>query len=378
MYIPEAQKAGLVELQFTVLPEDEWLIGISDLGYFQGIGFSLPLAFDEQFNAVYEDYIIRSSSRDSMFRSESEDILIPSGKSILVPSDGDLISIDEVPTHSDSSEFDGPALESSIDEEEQFQIEFHSDQTLYAFLPGIFYCSKHNKTVDGVLIEVNHKEILEQTVPSFKPEFVTTLDIHSALAIDSDGSVREVGYDMKTVGKFATGLISTESLEFLQDESIREPLSFNDAAFSEENKISKKLLKLLSPEELKQAYVSGAIVTGQLMTLLHDINSYGISPRGRIYIKNSKYPDGQVIEVEYQSLNCILDLSLDAGISIPSDLEIEHDISKLSFAKLIGCSREVDIETTILDTYYYLQGVIGLSPTKDEVLELLVGGSSFE
>ena len=46
----------LVEIQEHVLPEDEWLIGISDLGYFKGVGYSMPAmdeANEDEFGNLY-------------------------------------------------------------------------------------------------------------------------------------------------------------------------------------------------------------------------------------------------------------------------------------------------------------------------------------
>ncbi|RDE12867.1 MAG: hypothetical protein C4K49_09410, partial [Candidatus Thorarchaeota archaeon] len=45
MYIPEQRALRLIEIQESVLPEDEWLLGVSDLGYFRGMGFSMPVSF---------------------------------------------------------------------------------------------------------------------------------------------------------------------------------------------------------------------------------------------------------------------------------------------------------------------------------------------
>ena len=69
-YIPEKRTLRLAEIQFTVLPEAEWLIGITDLGYFQGIGFSLPIPFNIDYFSSGEDQDITplhamASSSDS-------------------------------------------------------------------------------------------------------------------------------------------------------------------------------------------------------------------------------------------------------------------------------------------------------------------------
>jgi hypothetical protein len=47
VYVPEKRTLQLVEMLDSVLPEDEWLIGISDLTHFRGVGFSMPVSFAE-------------------------------------------------------------------------------------------------------------------------------------------------------------------------------------------------------------------------------------------------------------------------------------------------------------------------------------------
>ncbi|MHA1909790.1 MAG: hypothetical protein ACW98Y_21010, partial [Candidatus Thorarchaeota archaeon] len=72
MYIPESQTPRLIEIQFTILPEDEWLLGISDLAYFQGIGFSLPIPFDEEMQMVVQNDLLKNSLSDRIFNSEED------------------------------------------------------------------------------------------------------------------------------------------------------------------------------------------------------------------------------------------------------------------------------------------------------------------
>ncbi|MHA1907807.1 MAG: hypothetical protein ACW98Y_10975, partial [Candidatus Thorarchaeota archaeon] len=245
---------------------------------------------------------------------------------------------------------------------------------LYAFLPGFFYCSKHDAMVDGVLIEVTHKEIFGQTFANFKPEFITSFDIKSALAVDKHGEVAEVEFDMSTAGRFATGVAIASFEDAMNSYQDGITQSIQDVAFSKEIQVSKNLLQLLSLNDLKRAYVSGSIVTGQLLTLLHDIEKNGLNPRNRLYVKNSKYPDGKVVDVVYQGINGILELDGLEGILIPEDMELTAEVSTLSFAKLVGWSKEVDIETGVLETQNLFRSMFGNSPSKDNILRSIFRG----
>ncbi|MHA2360479.1 MAG: hypothetical protein ACXAB6_00930, partial [Candidatus Thorarchaeota archaeon] len=237
-YIPEERTLRLAEIQFTVLPESEWLIGISDLGYFQGIGFSLPIPFDIEY-----------------FGGDGNQEITP---------------LHAMASSSEST-------------------------NLYAFLPGLFYCSKENTTVDAILVEVVERNIFGMALASFRPESVRSFDIRSGLAVDDNGEIHSVEMSMETIGKFTTGLSEkiAESLKPTLDTT--GTLSLNDVAYTREEEIATRLAEMLPLDDLKRAYVSGAIMTGQVMTLLHDIESHGLRPRHRIYVKNQKYPEGKVV-----------------------------------------------------------------------------------
>ena len=127
MYIPSRRALRLVEIQESVLPEDEWLIGVSDLDYFKGVGYSMP--------------IVDSDSQEAA-------------------------------------------------------------ENLFAFLPGLFYCSAQQTSVDGVLIEVSHKEIAGVMLPSFRPEDVRTFDVGKGITFDENGNIEPVEITLDTLGSF--------------------------------------------------------------------------------------------------------------------------------------------------------------------------------
>jgi hypothetical protein len=152
MRIPREQIPQLVEIQLTVLPEAEWLIGLTDLTYFPGVGFSLPIPFDVEYFGRSDD---------------PEDVLL------------------------------------------QAMMESSEYVSLYAFLPGLFFCSIQNTSVDAILVEVIQKEMLGMTLGSFRSESVRTFEIRNGLAVDESGNIYGIEMSMETIGKFATG-ISTE------------------------------------------------------------------------------------------------------------------------------------------------------------------------
>ncbi|MHA1904856.1 MAG: hypothetical protein ACXABC_07505 [Candidatus Thorarchaeota archaeon] len=313
-YIPEERTLRLAEIQFTVLPESEWLIGISDLGYFQGIGFSLPIPFDIEY-----------------FGGDGNQEITP---------------LHAMASSSEST-------------------------NLYAFLPGLFYCSKENTTVDAILVEVVERNIFGMALASFRPESVRSFDIRSGLAVDDNGEIHSVEMSMETIGKFTTGLSEkiAESLKPTLDTT--GTLSLNDVAYTREEEIATRLAEMLPLDDLKRAYVSGAIMTGQVMTLLHDIESHGLRPRHRIYVKNQKYPEGKVVEVRYRAIDGIIEFGIRSGVDCPKEADLGLELMKLSFACLVGNGKEVDIEEAIIDTLEFFLTKLGARPSKDRVMELI-------
>jgi len=311
--IPNESALRLVEIQFSVLPEAEWLMGITDLSYFPEIGFSLPIPFD-----------VRDFESD-----DGEDTL--------------LYAL------ADSS----------------------YSNNLFAFLPGLFYCSLQNTTVDAIIVEVTEKNLLGMNLGSFRPEGVRTFDIRRGLAVDERGKIHSVEMSSDTIGKFATGLSTkiAESLHPFLDTS--GTLSLSNFTYVREIEIAGSLAKMLPLQGLKRAYISGAILTGQMLMLLSDIESHGFQPRKRVYVKNSKYPDGRVINVRYRSIDENHDSRILSGIDCPQEIDLGLQLMRLSFARMIGDGKEVDIEEAILDIMKIFHDKLGVYPTKDQVMDII-------
>ncbi|MFW9812466.1 MAG: hypothetical protein ACFFF9_08415 [Candidatus Thorarchaeota archaeon] len=286
MYIPSRRALRLVEIQESVLPEDEWLIGVSDLGYFKGMGYSMPIVDD-----------------------------------------------------SDESESSGK---------------------LYAFLPGLFYCSSQQTSVDSVLIEVSHKEISGVTLPSFRPEDVRTFDVGKGMTLSDSGNLQPIDITIDSLGSFGV-----ES--FLKDTG----LNYEFLNFKREMQIAVHLAEMIPLANLKKAYVSSSFLRARITKLLDDIEFFGLNPRRRLYIRNDKYPYGSVIDVKYPGLGDNLDMYTGAGIICPDDPELEEEIGKLSFSKLVDSGVEIDVERAILDMLLYIRFEFEGSTSHGDVLQAL-------
>lgn len=286
MYIPSRRALRLVEIQESVLPEDEWLIGVSDLGYFKGVGYSMPIVED-----------------------------------------------------TGSSEAFG---------------------NLYAFLPGLFYCSAQQTSVDGVLIEVSQKEIAGVMLPSFRPEDVRTFDVGKGIKFDKEGKVRPIEITQETLGSF-------EVEAFLSDTGL------NDESLNhrKEIQIASKIAERIPLSELKNAYVSSSFLQARITRLLDDIEFFGLSPRMRIYVRNSKYPYGSVIDVKYRGLEDEIEIDTGIGIKCPDNPNLEDELSNLSFSKLVDSGVETDVERAILDMLLYIRFAFEGSVSRVDVLRTL-------
>ena len=275
----------LVEIQEHVLPEDEWLIGISDLGYFKGVGYSMP-AMDEA-------------------------------------------------------------------NEDEFG-------NLYAFLPGLFYCSSQQTSVDAVLIEVTHKSVSGVMIPSFRPEDVRTFDVGSGITFDERGQIRPVEITIDTLGSFGV-----ES--FLKDSGI-ENESFR---YKKELQIASHLAEKIPLVDLKSAYVSSSFLQTRLTTLLDDIEFYGLKPRMRIYVRNRTHPSGTVVEVRYRGLADEIVFDRGTSIKILDDVDLEKELGNLSFSKMVDSGVETDIEKAVLDMLLYIRLELEGSAGHQDVLKKL-------
>jgi len=284
LYIPSRRALRLVEIQESVLPEDEWLIGVSDLGYFKGVGYSMPL--------------VDESTPDNA-------------------------------------------------------------GTLYAFLPGLFYCSSQQTSVDGVLIEVTHKEIAGVMLPSFRPEDVRTFDVGRGLTLKK-GVLQPIDITLDTLGSFGV-----ES--FLKDSG----LNHESVNYKREMQIAAHLAEKIPLTDLKKAYVSSSFLRNRLTKLLDDIEFFGLNPRRRIYVRNTKHPYGSVVDVKYTGLGDNLEMDLGVGIICPDDPKLEEEIGKLSFSKLVDSGVEIDVERAILDMLLYIRFEFEGSTSSSDVLTAL-------
>jgi hypothetical protein len=285
VYIPSRRSLRLVEIQEHVLPEDEWLIGISDLGYFKGVGYSMP-----------------------NINEESDD-------------------------------------------------EFGN---LYAFLPGLFYCSSQKTSVDAVLIEVTHKDVSGVTIPSFRPEDVRTFDVGSGIKIDERGQIRPVEITIDTLGSFGVD-------SFLKDSGI-ENESFR---YKKELQIASHLAEKIPLGDLKSAYVSSSFLQTRLTTLLDDIEFYGLKPRMRIYVRNRNHPYGTVVEVRYRGLAEEIVFDSGTSIKILDDVDLEKELGNLSFSKMVDSGVETDVEKAVLDMLLYIRFELEGSAGHQDVLKKL-------
>jgi hypothetical protein len=286
LYIPSKRSLRLVEIQESVLPEDEWLIGVSDLGYFQGVGYSMPLV----------------NGNDESTESES----------------------------------------------------------LYAFLPGLFYCSSQQTSADAVLIEVTHKSLSGVMLPSFRPEDVRTFDVGGGIVLDETGQIKPVDMTIDTLGSFGV-----ES--FLKDSGI----DHETFGYKREIQIASHLAERIPLSQLKRAYVSSSFLQTRLTKLLDDIEFFGLKPRMRVYVRNRTHPYGTVVDVKYRGLDDVIEFDTGVSLKIPEDTELEKELGSLSFSKMVDSGVEIDVERAILDMLLYIRFELEGSVTHQDILKNL-------
>ncbi|MFW9833369.1 MAG: hypothetical protein ACFFEK_05190 [Candidatus Thorarchaeota archaeon] len=286
MYIPSRRSLRLVEIQESVLPEDEWLIGVSDLGYFKGVGYSMPL-------------------------------------------------VDEVEESNDFA-------------------------SLYAFLPGLFYCSAQQTSVDAVLIEVTHKSLSGVMLPSFRPEDVRTFDVGGGISLDEKGQIKPVEMTIDTLGSFGVEA-------FVNDSGI----DFETFSYNRETLIASYLAERIPLSDLKRAYVSSSFLQTRLTKLLDDVEFFGLKPRSRVYVRNRNHPFGTVVDAKYRGLDA--EGSFDTGMSlrVPEDPDLEKELGGLVFSKLVDSGVEIDVERAVLDMLLYIRFTLEGSITRQDVLTKL-------
>jgi len=297
LYIPNRRSLRLVEIQESVLPEDEWLIGVSDLGYFKGVGYSMPLVDNER--------------------------------------------------------------------------ETDESGNLYAFLPGLFYCSSQETSVDAVLIEVAHKSLSGMTLPSFRPEDVRTFDVGSGIVLDEIGQIKPIEITIDTLGGFGVESFLKDS-GMIKHSDIKERYRLHETfGYKREIQIASHLARLIPLSDLKKAYVSSSFLRTRLTKLLDDINFYGLKPRMRVYVRNRNHSHGTVIDVKYRGLDDKIDFDTGATLLVPGDTELEKELSSLSFSKMVDTGVEIDVERAILDMLLYIRFALEGSVTHQDVLKKL-------
>lgn len=375
MYIPDKRTLRLVEIQESVLPEEEWLIGISDMGYFKGVGFSMPVSKDK---AVFSDIDEMKTTVDEVIFDEMEEDEIdplllsefretPDGLELL--NEIDSQNPDLIP--SDATPLKGLHLFNIDDYSLMEKVGWESEKcNLYAFIPGLFYCSNQATTVDGVAIQVSEKEMLGMTLSSFRPEDVRSFDVSSGIELDDKGHPKSIAMTAETLGKFDTDLVLGKTST---SHNIVALPKTDDDPYETEIAIASRLAKAIPLDHLKEAYVSGSFLENRLMKLMESIDKEQLNPRFRIYVRNDKYPNGKVVSIRYRCLDAVLDLTDETGITCPDEFDLGMELQKLLFLKLAQSTEEVDIERAVLDIYELMYSQVGRLATKKQIMDLIFG-----
>jgi hypothetical protein len=232
---------------------------------------------------------------------------------------------------------------------------------LYAFIPGIFYCSSQQTSVDGVLIEVTQRKISGITLASFRPEDVRTFDVTHALQVQASGRTRHSAVTLKSLGSFG-----------VEPFMLATPPSVNPQRDTIELAVA--LAKNVRLSELKHAYVASKFLESRLVRLLEDVEFFGLAPRNRIYVRNEKHPYGTVVDVRYNGLDGILSLESDVGVSCPDEMDTTMELKRLSFSKQGDVITEVDIEAAVFDMLKVIEDRLDGRVGREEVLRTLFGG----
>lgn len=344
----------LVEIQESVLPEDEWIIGISALDYFNGVGYSMPRSQRiEQKPGVDRDSSLRRRlNLDVIAYSKLEDQL-ETGQGEGEVDDALLASSESKENEASNDKPHGSIpLDSLLDGQDSMN--------LYAFIPGIFYCSGQETSVDAILIEVTQNERFGMTLSSFRPEDVRSLDISKGFMLDETGKGKSVQITVDTLGSF-------HSEDFLKDSG----LTVEEMSYSKEIELARRLSGHMPLSELRRAYASSSFLQARLMKLLEDIDFFGLAPRRRIYVRNEKHPYGRVVEVDYRLLNRALYLRGESGVSCPDETELESQLNCLVFTKLMGAGTETTVEEAIIEMLHFIKTGLKKRTSKEEVLDRL-------
>ncbi|TFG32269.1 hypothetical protein EU527_10515 [Candidatus Thorarchaeota archaeon] len=366
MYTRNENSLKLVEIQESVLPEDEWLIGISNLNYFNGVGYSMPIGLRLDKSLAYEGGLL-SGGRITAELQQSSNIDDQIKFSDLEQDDDDpLLRIKYNLSHDDLAALNKKVVSGiEIESPETEMLFSHLEQeidtlNLYAFVPGIFYCSGPQTSVDGVLIEVTQKQLFGMTISSFRPEDVRPLDINTGMVLDETGFGKTTQLSMETLGTF-------HSESFLKDANISNDI----LQYSREIELAMRLSMYMPIKVLKQAYASSSFLRARIIRLLEDIEFYGLNPRRRIYVRNEKHPFGTVVEARYRTYESILDLGNESGIACPDEVDLEMELKNLSFSNPNITDTETDIENAVMDILHFINLGFQGKTKKEEVLKIL-------
>lgn len=362
--MPSGKTLRLVEIQESVLPEGEWLIGISDPLYFGGAGFSMPLPPMQLAEDIEESEVEGGVVSRELEASSNLDDPIRTSIVELEPYD-ELLPM----TYKHSTD---PLQASTSEEGEGVGIEYPSDNTLlvnmqrgregvnlYAFIPGIFYCSTQQTSVDGVLVEVTQKKTLGMTLASFRPEEVRSLETTSPIWVEDDVKTKHSDLSRSSLGTFDV-------------EPLLATIPTSEPGRHTAN-LAIALAKRMTLAELKQAYVASKFLESRLVRLLEDIEFYGLAPRNRVYVRNMKHPYGTVVDVRYRGLDSVLDLEGKTGVLCPDEMDLTLELRDLSFSKPGQIMREVDIEASIVDILESIKRQLDGKTKKEHVLRVLFG-----
>jgi len=356
----------LVEIQESVLPEDEWILGISILDYFNGVGYSMPSSMRLDRSLGKEVGLLTGGTLTSDFVASSniDDQL----KTESVTNDDEDRLLSGIYMHKED-----PVRASSGTEEKGLHIDLpqgsmlveslldlDESANLYAFLPGIFYCSGQQTSVDAVLIEVTQTQRFGMTLSSFRPEDVRDLDVSKGFVLDENKGRKSVKVTIDTLGSF-------QFEDFLKDSG----LSNEVMIYSKEVELAKRLSSLISFSELKEAYASSSFLRSRLVKLLDDIDFFGLAPRRRIYVRNEKHPYGRVIDVNYRGFDSVLNLGIESGISCADEIDLEHQLNNLVFTKLMGTGIETNVEVAIMEMFQLIETGLKGKVSHREVLNVL-------
>ncbi|MHA1961498.1 MAG: hypothetical protein ACW99U_14850 [Candidatus Thorarchaeota archaeon] len=372
--MPKDRTLRLIEIQESVLPEEEWLIGITDMTYFSGVGFSMPIPFESVYFEQNRDPMLGGHTGDISIEFDQMDV------DSIVPAEPETEPSDSLLTSGLEQSGISLAATSFLESEGLHPNGIDEDRlvatladgiekpTLYAFLPGLFYSAVHESSVDAVLIEVTKKSLHGQDIASFRPEDVRSFDVGTGIVFNEDGNLDTVEMSMDIIGGFSAD-VTNEVSDSLSAHSNKSSLS--TAIFDSELRVAEALASMIRLENLKKAYVVSSFLGGRLIRLLVDIEKNGLSPRFRAYVRNTKYPKGKVIEVRYRTIDSILDLDTRTGIRCPEEVDFDIDVGNLSFSRMTDGGSEVDVEESVLDLYSFIRSQVGAKIDLDRIVKLV-------